>query len=510
MKRRPNILLITSDQHRGDCFGFEGRNVRTPHLDLMARQGTRFSCCITPNNVCQPARASLLTGLLPLTHGVWDNGVDLDTAVGEAGFGGQFAKAGYATGFIGKAHFSTYHTYARTGRAECAFSMQDYPPTWHGPYMGFRHVELIVEGHHYFLPQRPPGGQHYEYWFYKDGRGDEKIAQYLTRLPPDVGAGQTWNSALPPAWHSSTWIGNQAIEFLRNHRDRPFLLWASFPDPHHSFDAPDPWCFMHRPEEVDLPPHRTRDLDRRPWWHKASLEAKPAMPRADLAAHREERSRMPPQTDEQLRHLIANYYGMISLIDHNVGRMLIALADNGLADNTIVVFTSDHGEWLGDHGLVLKGPMNYEGLVRVGLILQGAGIPEGRLVDDPVSTLDLAATFYDYCGVDAGRGLHGRTLRPLIDGNGDTRDFAYNEWNLHPQRAGVGLQLRCVRTKTAKLTLELGSGAGEMYDLANDPHEMENLFGNPDYAALQSELTNMIHARPRDMCRALPEPVGMA
>ena len=144
---------------------------------------------------------------------------------------------------------------------------------------------------------------------------------------------------------------------------------------------------------------------------------------------------MPPQTDEQLRHLIANYYGMISLIDHNVGRMLIALADNDLADNTIVVFTSDHGEWLGDHGLVLKGPMNYEGLVRVGLILQGAGIPEGRLVDDPVSTLDLAATFYDYCGVDAGRGLHGRTLRPLIDGNGDTRDFAYNEWNLHPQRA---------------------------------------------------------------------------
>ena len=103
---RPNILLITSDQQRGDCFGFEGRALKTPHLDLMAQQGTRFSACITPNNVCQPARASILTGLLPLTHGAWDNGVDLDPKIGAAGFGGQFSAAGYATGFIGKGTFS--------------------------------------------------------------------------------------------------------------------------------------------------------------------------------------------------------------------------------------------------------------------------------------------------------------------------------------------------------------------------------------------------------------------
>ena len=113
MSKKLNILLITSDQQRGDCFGFEGRNVKTPHLDEMARTGTRFATCITPNVVCQPSRASILTGLLPRTHGVSDNGIDLDESVGAAGFAGQFAKAGYKTGFLGKAHFSTFHTPAR-------------------------------------------------------------------------------------------------------------------------------------------------------------------------------------------------------------------------------------------------------------------------------------------------------------------------------------------------------------------------------------------------------------
>src|SRR5207244_1026307 len=249
---RPNILLITSDQQRGDCFGFEGRPVKTPHLDLMAQQGTRFSACITPNNVCQPARASILTGLLPLTHGAWDNGVDLDPKVGAAGFGGQFSAAGYATGFIGKAHFSTKHTFEPSGTPECEFSMRDYADDWRGPYMGFEHIELVVMGHNRNLPQKPPGGMHYERWYYGDGLGDLKNQLYQTVLPPDVGAAQTWHSALPVAWHNSTWTANRTIEFLRENRERPFICWASFPDPHHPFDAPEPWSRLHAPEAVDL------------------------------------------------------------------------------------------------------------------------------------------------------------------------------------------------------------------------------------------------------------------
>src|SRR5688500_7136268 len=116
MSKRPNILLITSDQQRADCNGFENPDVKTPHIDRLAREGTRFSACITPNLVCQPSRASILTGLLPLTHGVWDNGVDLEPGVGARGFAGTLAAAGFDTAFIGKAHFSSKSTRSEARR----------------------------------------------------------------------------------------------------------------------------------------------------------------------------------------------------------------------------------------------------------------------------------------------------------------------------------------------------------------------------------------------------------
>ncbi len=514
MARKPNIVMITSDQQRGDCFGFEGRRVRTPHLDQLATEGTRFGACITPNVVCQPSRASILTGLLPRTHGVWDNGIDLDDGIGNAGFAGQFGRAGYRTGFIGKAHFSTFHTFEPTGRPENRASTSKYGPDWFGPYMGFNHVELMVGGHNIHLPQFPPDGQHYERWYHADGRGEAKNRLYSTHMPPDVGAAQTWHSALPSAWHNSTWTGDRTIDFLRQNRDEPFVLWTSFPDPHHPFDAPEPWSRMHHPDDVDLPQFRTMDLERRPWWHRASLESTPQLADGGLREFRERYSRTPTQTDEQLRHLIANYYGMISLIDHNVGRILIMLDELGLRDNTIVVYTTDHGDWLGDHGIILKGPMMYEGLLRIGCLMRGPGIPAGQVIRDPVSTLDLPATYYDYAGIAPNSAMHSRSLRPLIESQGAaggaTRDFAYNEWDLHPSRCGVALQLRTIRTPTAKMTLEQISGAGELYDLVNDPYEMDNLFDDPAGRTMRAQMTDMIRSRPDDAMVPPPEPVGMA
>jgi len=510
---RPNILLITSDQHRGDCFGFEGRAVRTPHLDLLAAQGTRFSACITPNVVCMPARSSMLTGLLPLTHGCHDNGIDLDEALAERGFAGTLGRSGYATAFLGKAHFSSNHSPLPTGRCENLKSSHLFPNDWTGPYMGFDHVELVQLGHNYWLPERPPGGMHYERWYHGDGLGALKDAQYGTRLPPTTHAAQTHNSALPTAWHNSTWLGDRAVEYLRgrgrarrNGATQPFCTWLSFADPHHPFDAPAPWCHLHQAADVDLPPHRTRDLERRPWWHRAAMEN---TPQGGDRKVREEYSRMPPQTDAQLGELIANYYGMISLVDHNIGRVLAALQDEGLADNTLVVFTSDHGDWLGDHGLVLKGPMFYEGLLRVGMIVRGPGVPAAKVVPHPVSTIDLAATFGDYAGTPVEAATHSRSLRPLIEGDA-ARDHALSEWRLGPARCGVALDLRAVRTRHAKLTLELGSGAGEMYDLQNDPHECENRFDDPACRGLRDELTQRLMGRPDDVRDPLPLPVGPA
>ncbi len=514
MKKRPNILLVTSDQQRGDCYGFAGRKVKTPHLDMMAEGGTRFSNCITPNPICQPARASILTGMLPLSHGVYDNGVDLDPATGEAGFAGKLAATGYQSALIGKAHFATRATFEPTSSPENNVTSAEYGADWHGPYMGFDHVELSSFGHLFKgRPNpRPPHGHHFERWYYSrlpDPQAVEEL--WGTELPPSTGAAQTWNSGLPAAWHTSTWVGDRTINWLKEQRtaDAPFCLWASFPDPHHPFDCPEPWCRLHPMDEIDLPEHRTLDLDRRPWWHRASLEGVPQLDDPAMRRFRAKASRMPPQSDAQLADMTANYYGMLALIDHNVGRIMSALQDLGLADDTIVIYTSDHGDLMGDHGLYLKGPTPYEGLLNVGAIVSGPGVPAGKVVDQPVSTLDLAATFCDYGGTSLEDQAQSRSLRPLIEGDA-TRDAAYCEWNVSPARVGVALQLRTVRTRTHKCTIELTSGAGELYDLVADPHEMENLFDDPSHAAIRRELEELIHARPGPIRDPLPEPVGMA
>jgi arylsulfatase A-like enzyme len=500
--RRPNILLITSDQQRGDCYGFEGRKIKTPHLDALARAGTRFSACITPNAVCQPSRASILTGLLPSSHGVSDNGIDLPDPTGRAGFAGTLSQNGYVTGMIGKAHFSTYHTFQPTGTPECIRSSSSFGPRWTGPYMGFDEVRLMLMGHNYWTPFEPPLGLHYEAWYHQDGRGREKNLAYAGHSAKTA-TPQTYHSELPTAWHNSTWVGNQTIDFLRVHRNKPFCAWVSFPDPHHPFDAPEPWSRLHHPDEVDIPLHRTRDLDNRPWWHRAALEGTPQLT-GEMLRLRTEYSRMPELNEAQLRELTANYYGMISLIDHNLGRIMIALSELGLAENTIVVYTSDHGDWLGDHGLVLKGPMMYDGLLRVGLIARGPGVRAGQVIVDPVSTLDLSATFLDYCNASQPMALDGQSLRPLLEGHG-SRDFAYNEWELRAGRVGVALDLRTVRTQRYRMTTEMASGAGELYDLQEDPYEMQNRYDDPALAAVRRNLQDMIaHSRSRSMPTQLP------
>jgi len=507
---RPNILLISADQHRADCFGFEGRNVKTPHLDRLAAQGTHFSNCITPTVVCQPARASILTGQLCRTHGVHDNGIDLKPEVGEKGFAGSMAASGYETAFFGKAHFSTFHTFEATGTPECLKSSAAYPDTWNGPYMGFEHVELMLVGHNWFLPEKPPHGQHYERWFYADGEGDKKNDLYRENAGDTKDAAQTWHSKLSVAWHNSTWTADRTIEWLKHGRDQnePFCTWVSFPDPHHPFDAPEPWSRLHDPKDVDLPKNRTRDFEGKPWWHEAVLTSEPTGDKKG-AEIRKSYSRIPPQTDDQLREIIANTYGQIALIDHNVGRILIALEEAGLDENTIVIYISDHGDWLGDHGLILKGPMHYEGLLRVPMIVKGPGVPVGKRVDEPVSTLDLGPTFFDYGGADALQTQHGQSLRPLIETEGATRDFAMNEWELLPTRAGVPLSLRTVRTKTHKMTVDFHSGAGELYDLAADPDEMRNLFDNAGYSDLKDGLMQFMRQRPDD-AMPIQTQVGMA
>ena len=507
--KKPNFLLISADQQRADCFGFEGRRIKTPHLDEFARDGTRFTCCITPSVVCQPARASILTGQLPRTHGVHDNGIDLDPSLGARGFAGSLSAGGYETAFFGKAHFSTYHTFKPTGTPECIRSSSGYGDSWYGPYMGFEHVELMLIGHNWFLPSEPPEGQHYERWFYADGRGHDKNRLYRENAGETLGAAQTWHSKLPVAWHNSTWTADRAINWLSNAARRsPFCAWISFPDPHHPFDCPEPWSRLHAPAGVDLPRFRQRDLERRPWWHAASLNRVPGGS-AESVEVRKSYSRIGPQSDSQLREIIANTYGQIALIDHNVGRILIALSDAGLADSTYVIYFSDHGDWLGDHGLILKGPMHYEGLLRVPLLIRGPGLPAGKAVGEPVSTLDIGQTLHDLSGTTPQLQQHGQSLGPLIFGSHAQRNCAFSEWDLHRNRVGVDLTLLTVRTRNEKLVFDSWSESGELYDLKSDPDELHNLYDDESARDTRRRLEALMALRPDDV-RPRRDPVGLA
>lgn len=512
-KARPtNIIFITSDQQRADCYGFAGRRVKTPHLDRLAREGTHFTACITPNLVCQPSRASMLTGMLPLTHGVIDNGIDLPDEIGHRGFAGALDGAGYDTAFIGKAHFATANTFSPTGTPECLKSSERFPLSWAGPYMGFKHVELTCLGH--LFPHQPPGdplqGRHYERWLYSRGVPQEVFELWKTPTRETTGAAQTWSSALPPSWHSSTWCADRSIEYLRSRTpDRPFCMWVSFPDPHHPFDCPEPWSNLHHPDEVDLPKAPQKDLDQRPWWHKASLERPPVGGDEAARKFRASLSRAPDQTEAQLRDMTSNYYGMISLVDHSVGRILSALRDSGMEENTLVVYSTDHGDLLGDHGLYLKGPTAYEGLLRVGLIMKGPRVPPNQRVDEPVSTLDLAATFADIGGAQLDPAAQSRSLLPVISG-AQTRDVAHSEWHVNEGRCGVPLELHTVRTKDWKCTVELRSGAGEMYDLRNDPEEMRNLYDDPAATVMRRQADDLIRSRPGPVLKERLPVIGMA
>ena len=497
---QPNFIFITSDQHRGDCLGVEGRKVRTPHLDQLASEGTRFTSAICPSPVCQPSRASILTGQLCRTNGVHDNGIDLDPEVGEKGFAGTLGAQGYETAYFGKAHFSSYDARHKTGTPESVLSSEDYADDWYGPYMGFQHVETMIHGHNWFTPQKPPRGQHFERFYYGSGRGDELNALYKQSGRDTKGAAQTWHSQLPLAYHNTPWTADRAIEWINHGRDtdKPFMTWISFPDPHHPFDCPEPWSYLHDPKDVDLPEHRTRDLENRPWWQRAALENTPQGDPESIKI-RQAYSRIEQQTDDQLREIIANTYGQIALIDHHIGRIMSTLREAGLNENTYVIYSADHGDWLGDHGLVLKGPMLYEGLLRIPLLVKGPNVPAGQVVDEPVSNMDVGPTMFDLAGVEAEQVQHGQSLRPFFDGTGETRDFAMCEWELLPNRVGVALSLRGVRTKSDKLMMDMRSGDGEMYDLTNDPHEMVNVFENPSYADRRKVLEGYLAARPDDI-----------
>ena len=497
MQKKTNILIISADSHRHDYLGVTGCKVKTPNLDALAKSGVRFGSCITPSVACQPARASILTGQLCRTHGLHDDGLDLHPTIGDKGFAGTLSAAGYDTSLFGKAHFSHYHPKAPSGTPECVLSSAKYDSDWNGPYMGFEHVELTLESKGRFAPEMPPRGQHYERYFHAGSEGEKKLSNYHLDHTANAGTRICWRSGLAPAHHTTTWTADRAIEWLRRGRDteKPFCSWISFADLKHPWDCPEPWASLHAPDQIDLPEHRVLDTSALPWWYRSAI-GREGSPEGALPANTKLKGQVSSQQESELREIIANAYGKIAFIDDQIGRIMNNISELALSDNTHVFYLSDHGDWLGEHGLTMNGPMFYDCHMRVPLIWRGPGVPQNRVNYEPVSTLDLSPSLMDLTGVDAQLSQHGESLRSLLDGQ--SREFAMCEWELLAERVDKKVSLRSVRTRTYKLTKDITHGKGELYDLLADPHETINLYDHPDYSDVMMRLEAFLMSRTND------------
>jgi arylsulfatase A-like enzyme len=541
---RPNFLLFITDQHRADYLGCYGHPVlKTPNIDAIAERGTRFTRFYVATPVCMPNRATLMTGRMPSVHGVRSNGSPLSLQSNT--FVDALRASGYATALVGKSHLQNFSDIpailtrpparagdrvldgefaeARKPAATDGPYDQEHPKRWEPgrdfemslPFYGFEHVDLCTaHGDHV--------GGHYYVWL-KARRGDaDTLRERKNQLPHDYVCPQAYRTPIPEELYPTAYIADKSCEWLdrcaAGDRGQPFFLMASFPDPHHPFTPPGRYWSMYRPQDMALPPsfdHGNRPLARPVAWALAQREGGKAVVTEQAAFAVDER---------EAREAMALSCGMIAMIDDAVGRILAMLAARGLAEDTVVIFTTDHGDFLGDHRLLLKGPAHYDGITHVPFIWAEPGVwpvakmgskignKMGKTTDVLGGTLDIAATILDRARIQPYNGIQGLSLLPAIAGEGATRDSMVIEDD--QQRALLGFEapsrMRTLVTRRWRMTIAQGDAWGELYDLQNDPHEMDNLFEDPGHRGVRAELMEKLAYREMELADRSPLPVGRA
>ncbi|MCS7367934.1 MAG: sulfatase-like hydrolase/transferase [archaeon YNP-WB-062] len=493
-KNRPNILCFITDQQRADHLGCMGNSiVRTPNIDHIAKIGVLFQRAYVSNPLCMPARATLFTGRTPRGHLVRTNGIplsrDIPTMV-EA-----LRQSGYRTHSIGKLHLNTFDT-PRGINPEALNPYDFLEARWMWinkrirsiptPYYGFETVEFV--------------GGHVDYvfgdylnWLKENYPEMEKLLLPENALEKPSGADQYYKMALPEELHYNRWISDRAIKFLEKVKDsQPFFLWCSFPDPHHPYSVSAPWCYMYDPKDIPLPVRREGELEDLPPFYKKIYEEG-----APLVSGLRGPSRMP---DEHIREIIALTYGMISFVDNEIGRIMKRLEDLGLRENTVVIFMSDHGDMMGDHWMIRKGPFHFDGLLKIPFIWSFLGnFLENKVITSLVSQIDFAPTILDICNVPIPEGRvpgepeapemlppwPGKSLREILEGKVDkVNDYVIVE----NDEDYLGLRLRTFITDNFKITIYPGHSYGELFDLKNDPQELYNLWWKPEYQEIKKRL----------------------
>ncbi len=488
---RPNVLLITTDEHHWKCMGYNNPRIHTPNLDRLAEQGMIFDRAYCPNPTCSPTRASLITGLYPSQHGCYSLGTKLSEevpTVGEA-----FQARGYRTSLYGKAHFQPLRSTEEFPSVETPdhFGDRDFWDKWEGDFYGFDTFEL-TRNH----TAEAWVGPHYRFWL-----EDKGFTNWRDWFIPGAGTydlkkqeGGVW--PIPEEAHYNTWLVERVNQKLQTHReeDESFFLWASFPDPHTPYCVPEPWASMYTPEDVLREWVEPGEHELNPPAHQLTQQ-----PGADFSSYRQTGQAIHgyvnhtySQTEDFTRK-IATYYGMVSFTDHAVGQILDQLDTLGLADNTLVVFTTDHGHFLGKHGLGTKGAFHYEDVLKIPFIARIPGGPQGRRTDALISLVDLPRTFLSSCGLPVPRGMGGEDFTPLFRGDVEScRDHVLVENRHEPDTVFLNTYINA----RYKLTVYYEQEYGELWDLESDPDELHNRWADPDYAEIKQELLlKLCHAQ---------------
>ena len=514
MTDRPSYILFITDQQRYDHLGCNGHPVlQTPNIDQMAKEGVNFDRFYVASPICMPNRSSLMTCRMPSSHGVRSLGIPL--AHDNVTFVELLRAAGYDTALIGKSHLQNVTNWpvkldavetrdgyinppedlALAKRTDLdnetyqyerqPFYLQDDPKV-PLPFYGFDHYDAVLR--HGFNT----GGNH-ELYQKKHAPELAKLRSRDVQFDHDYTCPQAIRTKIPEEYYSTTYIADRAVEYLqaRKGNPKPFFLMVSFPDPHHPFTPPGKYWDMYDPAEITLPiSFYQSNHDQIPpikyLWEEFSSGAE------------NKRWTFPFITDEhQAREIVAKTFGQITMIDDAIGEIMATLESTGLAENTIVIFMSDHGDHMGEHGMFLKGPVHSQGVLRTPLIWVEPDEQAGQ-IDGLSSTIDIGNTILDRVNLAPANGMHGRSLIPMIRDQSDAvREVVFVEQATQFTNY-LGIDeikfIHSIITDEWRLTVWQSESWGELYHISEDPEEMRNLWDDPEFAVVKGQLMlQLIH-----------------
>jgi arylsulfatase A-like enzyme len=480
--KKPNILWICTDHQRSDTLGCYGNSyVRTPNLDALAANGVKFDLAYSQSPVCTPSRAAFLTGRYPRTTRARQNGQMIPA--GEVLVSRIFRDNGYNCGLAGKLHLAPCNT------SVCRTTEQRIDDGY----------DVLHWSHHPQDFNNPKGGwanNEYHVWLRRNGQ------EYK---PAPFRGSKHVRTGIPEEYHQTTWCVDRAIDFMQANtiHQNPWFFSVNMYDPHDPFDPPAEYLerYLDILDELPLPNFVPGEIENKPLFQRREHK--------NGGYNQNKTFCYENMTDYDHRLIKAAFYAMIDLIDKQTGRLVEALKETGQLENTIIIFTSDHGDMLGDHGIYMKGPHFYDCAVKVPLIISWEGqfkknTGSGALVE----LIDIAPTILDAAGIPVYEGMQGKSLYGLLRGESDSgyhRENVMSEYmNAMPTHDNPKAFVTMLRDKRYKLVCHHGQDDGELYDMVADPNETYNLWLSAEHESIKNKMIQTLCDRIAFSCDPLP------